>query len=380
MAAGYRKTSKRRRIRKQLRDQQYGKGARVGLHVDGIAFMPAILDAIANASEQVLVETYMISSDDTGKCLINALCAKASEGVAVWVVFDAVGSIGLTRVDRNQLRDAGVRLRMFNRLRIMSPLRSLFRTHRRIVVVDGEVGFVGGFGFTDQWMDVDAPWCELVWQVHGEPLRHMAEAFRRSWRRHHEKPQVIDFAPVKDGYRYNVLNKSRWGSPHLRRLMQRRIRKAKQRIWITTGYFVPPLYMVAALRRAAKRGVDVRLMLTGEKTDYRSVYYAGRSFYRLLLTSGVTIYETTDRMMHAKAYIIDEREACVGSSNLDNWSLRYNREFNITVHDHAATQQLEEAMAVIQRDSGCITLENWDRRSFVTRVFEVLFRMFERIL
>lgn len=359
-----------------------GRGVKVDLLVDAAAFMPAILDAIRSAERQVLVETYLIRSDETGKQVIDALCEKAKSGVAVWAVFDAFGSGQLNGEDQRRMRDAGVHLRMFNRVRLAALLRAMVRTHRRLVVIDGKLGFVGGFGFADPWTkEVEGgPWYELVWQVRGEALRHMAESFRRSWRKRGAMPELLDFERIDDGSPYVILNKSQWGSPHLRRVMLRRLRRARKRIWIATAYFVPPLYMVAALRRAARQGVDVRILLPGGMSDAPAVLFAGRSYYHILLEAGVKIYETRNRMLHAKAFIIDDREAAVGSSNLDNWSLRYNREFNLLVADRDAVREVADAIKNIQADSEQITLDNWQRRSFWGRTLELFFRMVDRLL
>ena len=371
----------KRVIRHWRRRAYVGGGAGVDLLVDGEQFMPAIEQALTQARQQILLETYMIVSDDTGRRIVELLCAKARAGVGVWVVFDAIGSTRLSKQDRRRLTDAGVHLRMFNRLRLLRPLRTFFRTHRRIVVVDGQVGFVGGFGFADEWVKPDGrggPWHELVWRVRGLPLRDLFHTFARNWLR--RKPPPLPVAEAPENLPYRIMNKVRWGSQRLRRRIVRRIRSAHDRIWITTGYFVPGPFLLVALKQAARRGVDVRLMLTGAKSDHPMVYHAARRHYGGLLKAGVRIYETRTRMMHAKAAVVDTKRAIVGSSNLDNWSLRYNREINLEVLSRNAVDNLCNAMSHIQAQSTQITYEAWRRRPLLNRILERIFGIADDLL
>jgi len=362
------------------RSRLIGSLAAVKLLVDAEQFMPVIVGAFSRAKRQILIEMYMIASDATGMHVIDVLCDKARQGVKVWVVFDAIGSMHLSTADSKRLVEAGARLRIFNRLRLLRPFHSIFRTHRRIIVVDGEVGFVGGFGFSDEWTTPgyhDGPWHELAWQVTGAPLREMADIFSRNWQ--DLQPVKLPVQDVTGGCAYRIMNKASFGTTVLRRTIIRRIRRASKRIWITTGYFVPGLLLRRAMMRAAQRGVDVRLMLTGP-TDHQIVRYAGRRHYRPLLGAGVKIYETRSRMLHAKSAIIDDDLAAVGSSNLDNWSLRYNKEFNLAVASTAACDELARAMTDIQQHSTEITLDAWLRRPWTNRLLERLFGMADDLL
>ncbi len=372
--------SHRHSLGRGRRSRLIGAGAAVSLLVDGPQFMPAILDTLDRARSQILLEAYMIASDDTGRSVIDRLCHKASEGVDVRVVFDAIGSIRLSNADRRRMIDAGVRLRIFNRFALLRPFRTFFRTHRRIIVVDGQTGYVGGFGFSDEWTRSDvamSPWHELVWQVRGAALREMIQAFSQGW--HDDRPDVLPVQDVADGCAYSVMNKTRWGSTTLKRTIIRRFRRANHRIWLTTGYFVPGPLVRRVLARAARRGVDVRLMLTGP-SDHPIVHYAGRRHYRMLLRAGVKIYETRRRMLHAKAAVVDDDLAAVGSSNLDNWSLRYNKEFNLAVISDDAVNELDAAMRDIQAQSTPITLEAWQRRPMLNRLLERCFGLADDLL
>lgn len=368
----------RGRFRGQLR---MGRGAAVALLVDAPQFLPAIEEALRQAREQILFENYMIASDETGMRIVTLLCERARAGVAVWAVFDAVGSFGLSQADRQRMVEAGVQLKIFNRFRWLRPMKHFLRTHRRIVVVDGELGFVGGFGFTDEWVKTAhaGPWHELVWRVHGAPLLHLMQMFAEGWPRRH-RPRMLDIRPVSNRTSFWIINKTRM-SGAIRRIVAAKVLRARQRIWICTGYFVPGWLLLQALKRAARRGVDVRLMLSGPKTaDHKIVQYAGRRYYQGLLRAGVKIYESRTRMVHAKAAIVDNDLAAVGSSNLDTFSMHYNKEVNLLVLGREPVKDLEQAMVRIQGESTHITRQAWENRPWLSRLLERCFGIADPLL
>jgi len=357
------------------------RGAAVRLLIDGPQIIPAIEQACRTAKTQILIETYMIGSDDTGQSLLDILCDKAEDGIDVWVVFDAIGSIGLTAADRQRLIDHGVHLRIFNPVTLLAPLYNFFRTHRRIIVIDGKVGYIGGFGFTNEWMVEGfhgGPWYEFAWEVRGAPLRQMIATFSRDWRKH--SPRQLPVTDAPENLPHWVMNKTHWRSRQMRNTLVRLLRRARRRVWICTPYFVPTLRLVAAIRAAAARGVEIHLYLPGAKADHKIVQYAGRRRYHVLLTAGVKIFECQDRMLHAKAGIIDDSIAIVGSSNLDNWSLHYNKELNLAVVSEPAVKDLATAMRVIESNSKQITLDEWQHRSIIDRFFESLFGIMDKFL
>jgi phosphatidylserine/phosphatidylglycerophosphate/cardiolipin synthase-like enzyme len=375
--------SRLHRAVRRLRPRRHrlARGADVRLLVNE-RFLDAMEQSFREATRQILVEMYMIRSDATGGRFIDLFCEKARQGVDVWLVFDAVGSSQLTAADRKRLVDAGCRLRMFNRVRFWRFFSTFFRTHRRIVVVDDQVGYVGGFGFADEWAMVGShggPWLELTWQVRGTPLKHMIDAFARSWRQ--SRPRRFEVEPAKTNLPFWVINKQRVRGLRLQRALRRLVKRSEQRVWIATGYFVPNLWLVSTLRRAAKRGVDVRIMLPGPRyADHLAVVHAGRRHFQLLLTAGVKIYESNDRMLHAKAAIFDDNRAVVGSTNLDNWSLHYNKELNLGVVSTQAVNDLAGAMTAIQSQSTDITLEQWRNRPLFNRVLETFFGIGDSVL
>ncbi len=361
-------------------------GALVDLLVDAREFYPAIEKALAEAKKQVLLECYMLSSDSSGQRILRLLVQAARRGVKVWVVLDAVGSRKLVQKDRELLRAAGVKLQIYQAFDFFHPMRFFFRTHRRLLLIDGRVGFIGGFGFSDDWLcddDPGRPWHEFAWRIRGLPLKEIFWHFENNWKE--EKPlalpEVLRNQPlVEENVKYQLLQKLKKRPLRLHRVLRKLCNQASERVWVASAYFVPPLRLQRALARAASRGIDVRLMLAGHRSDHRSVFYAGRRAYAALLKGGVHIFETRQRMMHAKALIVDGEISILGSSNLDSWSLRRNREFDLMLSSQSVCQQLENAMKGIQEGSQRLSFEAWKSRPLWDRFLEYFFGLGEDYL
>ncbi|MCK6439277.1 MAG: phospholipase D-like domain-containing protein [Planctomycetes bacterium] len=363
------------------RPKQFKSGASVRLLEDIDGYLPAMLEAIRSARRQVLLETYMIASDETGRQVIDALCERAKAGVNVRLVFDAVGSRMLSREDRIRLRDSGARLRMFHRLRLFQLSRFFLRTHRRILVIDDTVGYVGGYGFTDDWSD-RAPrgkYHERVWELKGPVLNDLQRAFR--WgcgRAMAAGVEILDPAPRHDDVAWRVMSLTHLGRDQaLRRIARDLACGANARLWLATGYFVPTLTFRHALMEASRRGVDVRLYLTGEKTDHPLVRIAARRSYGALLASGVRIFESVARPMHAKCLVVDEGYANLGSANMDRWSLHFNRELNVEVSDKKTNRCLADSLLRLEAQSKEIRAADMTHRSPREKIMGLVAALFE---
>jgi len=332
-----------RGIRKQAgrrRQFPWREGNRFELHVNGGEIFPAMLAAIGAARRQILLEMYLVESGALCSRFIAALGSAARRQVDVYLLFDAFGAAGLGQADRQRLRDAGVRLAFYNPLRYGALRRNLLRDHRKLLVVDERVAFVSGVGMTDDFDPGENPlryWHDVAVQVEGPVVADWTRVFRQNWRhwRQDALPRSVDPAPVVDafpGQRGRVVSGRGFGSTEIQRAFIQRIVGARQRVWMMTAYFVPSLRLRWALRGAARRGVDVRLLLPGPITDHPAVRYAGRRFYYSLLRSGVRIFEYQPRFLHAKALLCDQWVS-LGSCNLDRWNLRWNLEGNQEVDD-----------------------------------------------
>jgi len=339
----------------------------------GGEFFPAMLAAIDAARASLLLEMYLVHSGLVATRFIDALTAAARRGVRVCVVFDAFGSLGLARADRRRLAEAGVELRFFNPLEPRKRLGNLLRDHRKLLITDGRMAFVGGTGLTDEFAPTAARpgWRDLMVRIEGPVVADWQRAFARTWRR---CGAALDLpAPPPSPPRAGAAGRLSLSEARQRSVLAngvlRRLDSSIQRAWIMSAYFVPARRFRAALGRAARRGVDVRLLAPGARTDHPWVRYASRRFYAPMLRSGVTIYEYQPAMLHGKVILCDDWVS-LGSSNLDRWSLRWNLEANQEIAD---TRCADEVAALFERDfaaSRVISRRHWRERAWLDRLRE----------
>ena len=349
----------------------------------GGAFLPAMLAAIDAARESVLLEMYLVESGHIVTGFIAALAAAVRRGARVCVVFDAFGSLGLSRAERRRLIEAGVELRFFNPLELRKRFGNLLRDHRKLLVTDGRTAFVGGAGLTDDFgpSAPHGPWREVMVRIEGPVVADWQRAFARIWRR---TGAQLDLplprpAPLPAGAAGRLsLSEARQRSV-LANGVLRRIDSSGQRVWIMSAYFVPARRVRAALARAARRGADVCLLLPGARTDHPWVRQASRRFYARMLRGGVRIYEYQPQMLHAKAILCDDWVS-IGSSNLDRWSLRWNLEANQEVDD---TRFADTVAALFERDfavSRRISRRHWRQRARLDRLREYIAGAIDRYI
>lgn len=335
-----------------------------------------MLESIAAAQHYVLLEMYLTQSGVVTGWFVAALARAAREGRRVCMALDAFGSLGLSQAERRRLIESGVELRFFNPLRWDHRLRNLMRDHRKLLLIDGQVAFVGGAGLTDEFaLDTRDgwPWRDQMVQMSGPIVADWQRAFALTWRQCGGEAAWLDVAPAaveaRDGARGRVvLSEARRRSALARGVVQR-IDRASARVWIMSAYFVSSRRLRKALRRAARRRVDVRLLVPGPRTDHPWVRHAARRFYGKLLRNGVKIYEYQPRMLHGKMSICDDWVS-VGSANLDRWSFRWNLEANQEIDDAAFASI---AAGVFARDcevSVPLNRRRWPQRAWVDRLRE----------
>lgn len=345
------------------------------LQVDGGEFIPAMLDAIAEAKERVFLEMYLFVSGSVAEKFIAALAGTAQRGVPVYLLIDDFGSRGLSREDRERLVAAGVHLALYNPLGLSRWRTSLLRDHRKLLTVDGQVAFVGGMGITDdfdpQTRRDGQHWHEVMLGLRGPCVADWETLFAHCWRQWSIEPIPLPARPrvgpgAEDG---QVIGHMRAGGRPVMRSVLAAIGKARRRVWIATAYFVPTVRLRRALRRAARRGVDVRLLLAGPHNDHPSAWHAGRRFYGRLLRGRVRIFEYQPRFLHAKMVLCDDW-ASIGSSNLDHWTLRWNLEANQVVMEPAFAGKLAGLFAVDFGQSKEWTGAAWRDRGLWLRLME----------
>jgi phosphatidylserine/phosphatidylglycerophosphate/cardiolipin synthase-like enzyme len=343
------------------------------LLVDGGGFFPAMLDAVNGASRYVLLENYLVESGRLMDRFVTALAAAAGRGVEVCVLLDDFGARGLDEADRKRLADAGARLALYNPLRFGRLRRYLLRDHRKLLIVDDLLAYTGGAGLTDAFDPAAAgaqAWRETMIEIRGEVLADWRRLFLENWAHWSDHvPRVLRKAPspASSDQRGRVTVSGVAETSEIKRSFLKRIRESRRRVWMCTAYFVPSWKLLRALRRAAGRGVDVRLLLPGPHTDHPAVRHAARRHYGKLLRHGVRIFEYQGRVLHAKTLLCDQWVS-IGSSNVDRWNLRWNLEANQEVADPGFADAVQSMME--QDFTHCRELSDarWRRRPWWKRL------------
>jgi cardiolipin synthase len=334
-----------------------------------------MLQAIRSAERSITFETYIYWSGDIGKTFSELLSERAAAGVRVHVLLDWVGSAKLDADALEKMKGAGVQVEKYRPLRWYNLSRVNSRTHRKILVVDGQVGFIGGVGIADQWQgDAERPehWRDTHFQVNGPAVAHLQAAFLDNWLKTRSEVLNEDAyfpSPESSGKVLAQVFKSspREGSGSVRLMFLMSIASAKKQILIANSYFVPDDGCVGALVAARKKGVEVEVIVPGPYVDTAVTRRASRSRWGKLLEAGVRIFEFQPTMYHCKVMVVDGCWTTVGSTNFDNRSFRLNDEANLNVLDEAfATGQIQVFMEDRKR-SREVTLRNWQNRPLIEK-------------
>lgn len=348
------------------------RARQVTIYSRGAEAFVAMAAAVQGARREVLLESYIFKDDRLGKAAAEYLRGAAERGVSVRVLADAVGSWGTRSTFWTHLARHGVEVRLFHSL-VRHPLFHAFRDHRKILVVDREVAFTGGMNIGDEYAvgEGSTPaWRDTHARVTGGPAWEMAVVFEEGWVRAGGAP--LELPPFEaggsPGFAAQVLD-SRPGRGHAESaaVLGLVVGAARQRLWITNSYFAPRRRAVHLLGGAARRGVDVRLLLPGP-TDVPLVRHAGHGLYGALLRRGVRLWEYQPSVLHAKTLVADDYVAVVGSSNLDYRSFRFNAECNLLVLGDQPGAALARAFVDDLEHSQEVTLDFWRRRSLGHRL------------
>ena len=364
-------------------------GNSVQLLINGEQYYPRVFEAMAQAREEILLETFIIFDDKVGQQLQQVLIDAAQRGVRVEVAVDGYGTADLPTEFISAMTDAGVSFHAFDpQPRLVGMRTNLFRRlHRKIVVIDGERAFIGGINYSadhlgdfgamakqDYAVEVTGP---VVAQVHAASKRLMSPVL--------QPPSAVRPVTEPAGASSAVLVERDNGlrSTDIETHYLQAFRGAKQRIVVANAYFFPGYRLMRELRNAARRGVDVRLILQGQP-DMRWVRALSRLLYNYLLRDGVAIHEYCQRPLHGKVALVDDEWSTVGSSNLDPLSLSFNLEANLFIRDRAFNQQLNQHLqALASEQCKPVTLERmirgyWWRAPLIFVCFHVI-RHFPRI-
>lgn len=354
------------------------EGNRVDVLKNGVHIFPSMLTAIRNAKKTINLEFYIYWDGEIGRMFAEALAERARAGVKVNVILDAVGSGPMSQDLIDFLMRNGIRIEWYHPLRWYTLSRFNHRTHRKVLVVDGEIGFCGGVGIADVWIgDADSKdhWRETVVRVEGPVVTQMQFAFMDNWvKSRGELLTGLDYFPQieqRGDCLTQVLKSSpSEGSSAVKLMFIVSIVSARRSIYISTAYFVPDRDTIRALEGAVRRGVDVRVIVPGEYTDVPIVRHAGRLYYGQLLKRGIRIFEYQPTMMHAKTMVVDGLWTTIGSSNFDERSFRLNDEVNVNVYDPGVAAQMEQMFFEDLARSEEVEPRRWMDRSRLDRIKE----------
>jgi cardiolipin synthase A/B len=376
-------------------------GNRAALLQDGPATYRAMLAAIEGAKDHIHLETYIIDDDEVGQRFSDALIAKQRQGVQVRLIHDSVGTLNTPRAFFQKLTDSGVQVVEFNPVNpavagVAWELNE--RDHRKLLIVDGRVAFLGGINisgvyssgsFASGSRSADSggpegdttPWRDTHVQLRGPVVAEFQKLFIATWvAQKGEPPAGPGLYPPPEQAGPDVV-RAIGSSPEepyslIYATLLSAIGSAETSVYITNAYFAPDPQLLDALEAAARRGVDVRLILPG-KTDSWLVFHAGRNYYARLLRAGVKLYERQGVILHAKTASVDGVWSTIGSTNLDWRSFLHNYELNAVVLGTEFGAQLQRLFDADLAASTEVTLAQWRRRSLDVRIKELFARMWE---
>lgn len=416
----------------QLGSSPYHSAPPISLLVDGPQAFEAVLKDLATAQEEILLETYILRDDRIGTQVQSALIAAAKRGVRVAVLADAMGSAATAESFWEMFEVEGVVVRRFHRFWHM-PFDALHRDHRKIIVIDRTAAFTGGMNIGEEYgssirAHSAGGWRDTFMRIEGSVALELAAVFAEGWDRANGPPLPgLEYVSWSDGIVVPPLRtvqalgaqalrariKRRVGLHHDRN-RGRRVKRveetpsekqsdgdravlvldsrpgrgqreiiatvaalvggARKRLWITTPYFAPPTGALQLLIRSARRGVDVRLLLPGPKTDVPLARHAAHGAYSVLLENGVRLFEYQAATLHSKTVVVDGFASVIGSSNLDFRSLWLNAECNLLLFDDVCAAELEQAFLVDLKGSIEVTTADWSKRTISHRIHDLIAR------
>jgi cardiolipin synthase len=372
-------------------------GNKVELLVDGPTTYDAMLAVIGNAKDHINMETFTIEDDEVGQRFVKLLISKQRSGVQVNLIYDSVGSISTPKEFFKPLIESGGNVLEFDPINPLNARKGWQvnrRDHRKLLIVDGQVAFVGGVNISSVYSSGSfgrskptkgkVTWRDTHLRMSGPVVSEFQKLFMATWAEQKSEPLASrDYFPELKSQGNEVV-RAIGSSPEepysqMYVTLLSAINSAETQIFLTNAYFVPDPQLLAALKEAVQRGVDVRLLLP-EKTDSIMVFYASRSFYDELLSAGVKIYERQDAMLHAKTALIDGVWSTIGSTNLDWRSFTNNQEINAVILGQDFGAQMQAMFEKDLESSELITLEAWRNRSIAARIKERVARLWAHAL
>jgi cardiolipin synthase len=336
----------------------------IDIFVEGDELYDAMHESIAAARSSILLENYILSWDEVGRPMLEAMAARAREGLDVRVHVDAFGSLfEFPDSAERQLKEAGVQVRRFHRWQWGDPWRYNRRNHRKLLIIDRREAYLGGFNIhreSSRRHYGEQRWRDTHVRVFGHLAEQACQLFDTFWhgRRRDYHP------PASEAGRHVLLsNHDHYGRRRMSNVMDELIDGATDRLWLTNPYFVPSRRVQSGLITAARRGVDVRVLVPG-KNDVRLARWASHAAYAKLLAGGVRIFEYLPRVLHSKTALADDRWSMIGTSNLDYRSFFLNYEVNLFSGEPSLCSALRDQFLADLRESAEILPDKWSRRNW----------------
>lgn len=381
----------------EITDSPLVTGNKVELLVDGPTTYDAMFAAIENAKDHINMETFIIEDDEIGQRFAKLLISKQTSGVQINLIYDSVGSISTPKIFFEPLIASGANVLEFNPINPLNARKGWEfnrRDHRKLLVIDGQIAFVGGINISSVYSSGSfgksksthnkQQWRDTHLRMTGPVVSEFQKLFIATWNEQKGKPLAAKEYFPKELNQGNEVVQALGSNPEepysqMYVTLLSVINSAETQISLTNAYFVPDPQMLTALKEAALRGVDVRLLLP-DKTDSNMVFYASRSFYDELLSANVKIYERQDALLHAKTLLVDGVWSTIGSTNLDWRSFTNNQEINAIVLGQDFGAQMQAMYEKDLESSKQITLEDWRNRSISLRIKEKAARFWARFL
>jgi len=354
------------------------EGNKVEVLLNGEQIFPAMLQAIRGAQRTITFETYIYWSGSIGREFADALAERARAGVKVHVLLDWIGSVKMDEELLDELQSGGVELERYHEPRWYHLPRMNNRTHRKLLVVDGAVGFTGGVGIADQWrgraQDEDH-WRDTHFRVTGPAVAQMQAVFMDNWikatgRVLHGSDYFAPLSPHGEMTAQMFSSSPTGGSESMHLMYLMAITAAERSIHLSSSYFVPDELAIQALAAAARRGVKVQIITPGGSIDSQIVRRASRARWGELLEAGVTIAEYQPTMFHCKVLVVDGLLVSVGSTNFDNRSFRINDEANLNVLDAGFARQQIDIFDADMARARPVSLQAWRHRPWMEKLVE----------
>ena len=366
-------------------------GHRVEVLLNGDGTYPRLWTDLRSATQSITIQMYYAKPGAVADTLAMVLSERAKAGVRVLLLFDAFGSQTLADEWREALERAGVEVRLLRRLRWYTMHSATDRSHVRLVVVDGRVGYTGGFGIADYWLGTGRSkdqWRDTNVRFEGPAVMELQAAFAAAWVEATGEllvgerffPPAAFHATAGPSIAGVLFTGATTGSTAAERFLALTIAGARRTLYIASSYFVPDDDFRDLMVAAARRGVDVRILTTSDETDIHTTWYAGRARYERLLRGGVRLFEYQPTMMHSKTIVADGVWCTIGSMNFDNRSLAFNNESNLLVWDADFCAAMDSTFLADLQLSREILLADFDRRPMTARMVELAATFLTRLL